>query len=578
MAMPACGFAAPNVVLIVADDLGFSDLGAYGSEIATPHLDRLAARGVRFTNLHVAASCAPTRAMLMTGVDSHAAGVANIREAIPSYQLGAPGYTGALRRDVPTLAEHLDEAGYRTYFAGKWHLGQDAGQLPIHRGFDRSVALGDTGADNWEQKPYAPLYARANWYENGEPTTLPDDFYSSDFIVDKTIEFIESDEESDQPFFAYVAFQAVHIPVQAPAQFRDKYVDAYVDGWHALRERRVDGLVQSGVLTERWPMSTPSTTRDWESLDAAEQSRYAMSMAVYAGMVEAMDAAIGRLVAHLERAGNLDDTVFLFLSDNGAEGSEVLGPASAMLDGAYFRAWMRTNGYGTDLARLGERGSYVEIGPSWASAAVGPLAWYKFYASEGGMRVPLILSGRIDGANVTPDAGGIARGFAWAPDIAATIVDLAGLAVPDSMSGRSLVPLVAGGVPRVYREDEVVGYELGGNRALFQGDYKIVYNRFDPPHDRWQLFNLRRDPGETRDLAERQPERLQEMIEAWDAWASQHAVLPVEKDYDQRRQASLYAFQERPVLWVGPLLVCVALLALAAFWFHRRARRPSRSN
>ena len=203
----------PNIVLILADDLGFTDIAPYGSEISTPSLTALANEGLRFTNYHTAASCAPSRAMLLTGVDNHRAGVSNIPEAIPPDQSAVDNYQGVLGNDVVTVASLLEGAGYHTYMAGKWHLGKERHQLPSRRGFERTVAMADTGADNWEQKPYIPIYKKANWFADGEEMELPKDFYSSRFLIDKTIEFIDSNRADGQPFFAYVPFQAVHIPV-----------------------------------------------------------------------------------------------------------------------------------------------------------------------------------------------------------------------------------------------------------------------------------------------------------------------------------------------------------------------------
>ena len=306
----------PNIVLLLADDLG--DLGAYGSEIKPPTLTGWR-NGFALSNFHVAASCAPTRAMLMTGLNSHQVGVANIPEAIPDDQSRAPAYQGVMHAHVPTIAEQLKGAGYETHHVGKWHLGMDAKRRPSARGFDRTFMLADTGADNWRHRSYLPIYATANWFEDGEPVSLPDDFYSSEHLVDKAIEYIG--DSGEQPFFAYVAFQAVHIPVQAPATFRDKYLQTYSDGWHALRTARSKGLFDSGVLPEVLQGTRMPTTPDWQSLTAQQQAFEAKGMAVYAGMVDAMDHHIGRLIDHIDRMGELDNTVFIFLSDNGAEGS-----------------------------------------------------------------------------------------------------------------------------------------------------------------------------------------------------------------------------------------------------------------
>ena len=250
---------SPNIVLILADDLGFSDLASYGSEIQTPSITALAQQGISFTNYHTGANCAPSRAMLLTGVDSHRTGVPNIPEMIPPEQAAQSHYAGILGHNVVTVATLLQDAGYHTYLSGKWHLGQTSEKLPSSRGFERTVALGDSGADNWEQKPYLPIYKKANWYADGEEVQLPDDFYSSHFLVDKTIEFIDSNRADDQPFFAYVPFQAVHIPVQAPQEFIDRYEGVYSEGWTVLREQRRARAIELVLYPPirrwcRWPV------------------------------------------------------------------------------------------------------------------------------------------------------------------------------------------------------------------------------------------------------------------------------------------------------------------------------------
>ena len=565
---------APNVVLLLADDLGFADLGAYGSEIQTPNIDRLAASGMRFSNFHVAASCAPTRAMLMTGLDSHTVGVANIPEAIPDEQSHAPAYQGVLDTRVPTIAEMLQAAGYRTMMTGKWHLGLADGERPSQRGFDRALMLADTGADNWRQRSYLPIYAQANWYEDGEPTTLPDDFYSSEYLVDKAIEYIGSDADSQDPFFAYVAFQAVHIPVQAPAAFRDKYLQTYADGWHALRAARSQGLADTGILPSALQGLPMPTTPDWQTLTPEQQAFEARGMAVYAGMVDAMDHHIGRLVDHIDSIGELDNTIFIFLSDNGAEGSLATRPLGNSADApvAPFRVWMRWAGYNTDGDTLGERDSYHDIGPAWASAAVGPLAWYKFFAGEGGLRVPLVISGSHNGQNIASQTGSVSHALGWATDIVPTVLSLAGVQTSTDFEGKNLAPLLSEDQPQVRGDDEGFGYELGGNKAWFQGDYKLVFNRFgDAP--RWQLFNLKADLAETRDLSESESERFDAMRASYDAWAKAHGVLSVAPDYDQRQTVFSKGMRNRPGLLVGlTLVVLVPLLAvffLVVRWFRR---------
>ena len=309
----------PNVVLILADDLGFTDIAPFGSEIDTPNIARLAASGLSFTNYHTAANCAPARAMLLTGVDSHRNGVPNIPESIPPEQLAYDHYQGVLSQNVVTLASLLRDSGYHTYMTGKWHLGHTPELLPSARGFERTIAMADTGADNWEQRTYLPIYDEAHWYADGEKHTLPDDFYSSEYFIDKTIEFISANESDDKPFFAYIPFQAVHMPVQAPREFSDKYAGVYDQGWTVMREQRRLAAEEAGVIPENTEIIVTPGTLDWNALTEEQRDHHARRMEVYAGMVDAMDMHIGRLMTYLESIGEYENTIFIFTSDNGAE-------------------------------------------------------------------------------------------------------------------------------------------------------------------------------------------------------------------------------------------------------------------
>ena len=341
----------PNIVFLLADDLGYSDTAPYGSEVNTPSISALAEQGILFTNYHTAANCAPARAMLLTGVSNHLAGVPNIPEMLAPEQRVHDNYQGVLGNNVVTIATLLEDAGYHTYMAGKWHLGAERDQLPSQRGFERTVALMDSGADNWEQRPYLPIYDTANWFADGKRFTLPDDFYSSRFLIDKTIEFIDENAGDGKPFFAYVPFQAVHMPVQAPQQYIDRYMGLYDQGWHKVREQRLARAVEMGVFPESVSMQHMATTADWETLSAERKKYEAKRMAVYAGMIEAMDANIGRLMSHLASRGLADNTIFIFTSDNGAEGS---GPPDP---NAFPASRLPASlGYSTDYETLGLKG------------------------------------------------------------------------------------------------------------------------------------------------------------------------------------------------------------------------------
>jgi arylsulfatase/uncharacterized sulfatase len=564
----------PNFVIILADDLGYTDIAPFGSEINTPTLTALAKRGVSFTNYHTAANCAPARAMLLTGVNNHRAGVANIPETVPLAHRRSPQYQGVLGDNVVTVATLLEDAGYHTYMSGKWHLGHEPNQLPSRRGFERTVALADSGADNWEQKPYLPIYDKANWYADGEELRLPEDFYSSRFLVDKAIEFIDSNRGDGQPFFAYIPFQAVHIPVQAPQEFIDRYRGVYDSGWETLRQERLTRAVELGIVPPGSTAVTMSTTADWDALSAEHKAFHAKSMAVYAAMVEAMDFHIGRLVDYLEQTGQYDNTLFVFTSDNGAEASGLADPTAW-----WNRLLAAQNGYSVDYETLGLRGSFNALSPSFASAAASPLAFYKFYVGEGGMRVPLIIAGEM-----LPKKGRRSSAFTWVTDLAATILEVAGVPAPqeryagrpvEQITGRSLSPVLSGKAERIYFEDDPVGYELSGHSVLFQGDYKLVRNRPPVGDGQWHLYNIVTDPGESRDLRDVMPDRFEQMAASYDAFAEANHVLPVPDGYNYLIQGTLNGLHDR----FGPqlLVMLLTLLVLLPFYLWHRSRNDRAS-
>ncbi len=594
-AAPASAPRPPNIVLIVADDLGFSDLGSFGAEFATPHLDALARRGARFTNFHVAASCSPTRAMLLTGVDNHLAGVGNMRETIPREHFGRPGYLSVLNDRVVTFASLLQDAGWRTYVAGKWHVGKEPHNLPDQRGFDRSLVQGDSGSDNWyTAQRYLDLADKVDWFENGKPAKMPERYYSSEFFVDRLLGWLRADQAAtaageaartgasgaaspappggsprrDRPFFLYLPFQANHLPVQAPAEFIAKYRGRYDAGWTALRQARRDRAEALGIIPPGTPLAATPGTPDWSSLPPAERALRARHMEVYAGMAEAMDHHIGRLIAYLKEIGEYERTVFVFLSDNGAEGSDPYSVLSG-------RLWLRWR-YRGDIAHLGGPDTYGVIGPHWASTAAAPLAGYKFYATEGGIRVPLVISG-VPGMKTDR----IHPTFTHATDIAPTLLALAGVPHPgrsyrgrpvEPLAGRSLLPVLLGQSDQVRTPSETVGYELSGNAALFKGNFKLVRNLPPMGDQQWRLFDIVRDPGETRDLSAEMPDLFQAMQADYQAYARSHGVLPMPAGYDPVRQVEINALLNVYVpRFQWPALALLALLVTGGWlWWRRR--------
>ncbi|HAA11628.1 MAG TPA: arylsulfatase, partial [Cytophagales bacterium] len=365
--------------------MGLMDLGAFGGEIHTPTIDRLAEQGTKFTNLHASPVCAPSRAMLMTGSDSHLTGVPNLPEMLPEEYQEIPGYEGILNDRVQTIATRLKEQDYNTYTTGKWHLGHDENTLPNVRGFDRSFVLSGSGSDNYSTKGYLPFKPKTQWYADGQPADLPEDFYSSEFYVDELIRYHQEEEQSDRPFFSYLAFQALHAPLQAPTEYVEKYLEVYQAGWDALREARFAKAKEMGIIPETATMNpNHDGHRAWTDLTEKEQRDHATDMATMAGMLEAMDYHIGRYVQYLEEQNLAENTVFIVTSDNGPDGGDY---------STLYRWAERSQGFHRDFENHGGYRFYGSLGPEFASALAAPFSYYKYYTGEGGLRVPLVVAG-----------------------------------------------------------------------------------------------------------------------------------------------------------------------------------------
>ena len=506
-----------NFLVIVADDLGYSDLGAFGGEIDTPNLDKLALSGVRLTGFHTAAACAPTRAMLLTGADSHRAGLGNMPESMQKNQVGQEGYEGYLRPDTATLADRMSAAGYRTLFSGKWHLGVQPDQDPHARGFQQSFAMLHCCHNHFGLGASDDPTKMPGYRENGVTVShLPADFYSSRFFaakLDAQLKSTKAGPDGGKPFFAYLAFTAPHAPLQAPPETIAKYKGRYDAGFEALRAQRLARQSALGLLD---PAVEPHRVVDaptWAELTADQKRVASRKMEIYAAMVDELDQAVGRVVQTLKDTGEYDDTVIIFLSDNGAEGRE----DARMPD---------PPGPGPKFDAMGTAQSYVNYGPAWAQAATAPSWRFKTFASEGGIRTPAFVAGPV-----VAHKGAVSGAYTNAVDVLPTVVELAGARIePGRFAGRkvqpvdgiSWTPLLKTGAP-VYPADRAVGEELFGSRALRQGDWKIT----DIGDNRWRLFDIAVDPGETHDLSETEPARKAALLKAWDAYARDvHVVVP----------------------------------------------------
>lgn len=523
----------PNIVLILVDDMGYTDIGAFGSEVATPNLDALAFAGVRLTNFHSSPQCAPTRAMLMSGSDNHKAGMGSMfgDGMIVGEYGNQVGYERQLHPRVATMPERLGDAGYHTYMAGKWHLGSAAHQVPTQRGFDRSFAMLIGSSSHFGFPTINPATA---FRADGEPVEeLPEDFYTSITYTDKVIEFIDSNRGDNTPFFAYLALTAPHWPLQVPPEYLDRNKGRYDAGYDALRAERISRAEDLGVIPGVDHDLFDPVGRSWDELNEEEQRDSARRMELYATMMEVMDDNIGRLVSHLKDIGEFDNTLFLFMSDNGAEAdTEVDNPTFA---GQIARAGYVDNSY----ENLGNATSWAFLGPGWAQASAAPYRLFKGFPTEGGHRVtafayhPTLATG-----------GAIDNQYLSLIDVMPTFLEIAGAEfdastvrgrIVEPMDGRSFAAALAGSKKPVYSSDDVIAMELHGQRSLLRGNWKLVWEQrpiniswqgdYPDRWNTWQLFNLANDPTEQHDLAADEPELTAELVALWEQWADDNNVI-----------------------------------------------------
>lgn len=509
----------PNILLIVADDLGFSDLSALGSEIQTPHLDKLLNDGRLMLDFHAAPSCSPTRAMLMSGNDPHLAGLGMMAEARKRLPAGAQvraGYEGVLGSNVATLAELLHDAGYRTYISGKWHLGMQPAQQPQNRGFDQAYVLLEGGAAHFKQANMAlqPNYS-STFRHNGEPIELPDDFYSTTWFTDRLIDAIDDGKASNKPFFAFAAYTAPHWPLQAPDEYLAQYRGRYDQGYEVIARERLARQRKAGLVPADFPLEPQlEGVPGWASLTEQQQRQSARTMEVYAAMVAALDAEVGRLVDHLRKTGELDNTLVLFMSDNGPENATRVDPN-----------WIEEN-FDTRLANYGRRDSFLMIGSAWAQVSALPSRRYKMTTYQGGIRVPAFVY------HPATIKAGRSDELASVRDIMPTLLQLAGAPMPGiNYRDRAIVPpqgtsaldYLQGKDTRIHAHDEALGWEINGSASLRKGPMKLLWDATDGT-PAWRLYDLSNDPGEHHDIAAAHPRQVSDLLRDWKAYAQRSNI------------------------------------------------------
>jgi len=537
LAAPAIASAAdaprrPNIVIILGDDLGFADLGSFGSEIKTPNLDSLATAGVRFTNFYTHASCSPTRSLLLSGVDTHLNGMGNMDEWMAPNQRGVDGYEGVLNNRVVTLPQLLKDAGYHTYMVGKWHMGKAPSQIPAARGFERDFSMLDGAGSYWDMTNLSAATPQSVFTEDGRYLTrLPKDYYATKTYTDKLIGYIDANRGDGKPFFAYVSHQAPHDPFHLPQEWRSRHVGEYDKGWDAVREARLKRQIELGIM----PDGTQLAERMWFLPDPvvlapATRAILGKKMELYAGMVENLDFHVGRLIDHLKKIGEYENTVFIVFGDNGAEGNDLF----KMITGSpgtrdfLFAAikWSQTH-----PNAWGDPGSYVSYGPMWAQASMTPFSQYKGWLAEGGIRNALIVSGPA----VKRPKGSVNHGLMHVADLMPTLLEIAGAGYPKTYQGRELPPLfgtswgrvLAGQAESPRTEQDYLAWEVFGNRALLQGEWKLRWEYKSFGKGQWELFNLAADPAERKDLAAERPDKVQALAALWDDYVrTNNVILP----------------------------------------------------
>jgi arylsulfatase len=508
----------PNILLIVADDLGYSDVGAFGGEIHTPHLDTLAAEGRLLTSFHTAATCSPTRAMLISGTDHHLVGLGTMAELLRPEQQGKPGYEGYLNERSLSIAELLADSGYHTYMAGKWHLGLTEEKSPKVWGFESSFVLTQGAASHFAPRAGAPTPADTGVYrENGSTVSVPSDFYSSNYYTDKLLGYLEAHANDGKPFFAYAAYTAPHWPLQAPADYIDRYRGRYDGGYEQIHAERIARQKKLGIIAQDFQPNPglPSTDQNptWDKLTPEQRKVEARRMEIYAAMVENLDHNIGRLLQYLKRTGQYDDTFIFFQSDNGAEGS--LGYADTGADNSY--------------ENMGRVGSNVIYGKRWAEVGATPYRLYKAFATEGGVTVPAIA--RLPRSTRSrPHFDGLTH----VSDLAPTFLELAKTADPGStykgrsvhpITGHSLLPVLEERAVSVRAAGEVLTDELFGRRYVRRDQWKLTW--LDAPwgNNGWSLYDLSKDRGETTDVASAHPDVFNALTGEWDSYAARVGVV-----------------------------------------------------
>ncbi|HSA72788.1 MAG TPA: arylsulfatase [Nitrososphaeraceae archaeon] len=547
------GGKQPNILFIVQDDIGFASLKSYGGDLPMPAIDGLANESYLFTNFHVLPACSPTRGVFMTGVDSHRNGIPTLGEIMTPNQAGKPGYELNLNDRVATVADFLKQGGYHTYTTGKWHVGHDKGSLPADRGFEESLQYitgfpGYSGKIEGAGKLFTPT-----WVKNNDTFEYPYGTPVSTLITDELINMIKTNKEDGKPFFAYLAYNANHFPLQSSQELIKKNDARYDMGWDEVREQRLENMKKLGIVSQNVTLSPrESGVPAWDELNATEKAYESKKMEVYAAMAEEMDIQIGKLFDYLKQTGQYDNTMIIFTTDNGPEGTAIEKETAGTPEfEAEVKGIQATNN--NSEANLGNPNSYFGYGPGWAQVSATPLFGFKYLLHEAGTRVPLLIKVPDGSEHKKVDS------LIMAGDLVPTIMDIAGVSTPDTFNGKQLEKPAGKSITllqtsrKIHNDTEMIPVEFFGSKAVYNGNLKGI-NIQEPIGDgKWHLYDIVKDPTEAKDLATEMPELLNQMAAVYDTYANETRVIPPDfvafqlpeqlTDIDQRHLEALASME-----------------------------------
>ncbi|ANQ51200.2 sulfatase-like hydrolase/transferase [Flammeovirga sp. MY04] len=547
----------PNVLLLIGDDIAFGDLGIYGSEINTPNFNRLAESGVRFTNFHASPVCSVTRSMLMTGCNNIEIGLGSFDYSFYPASKGKPGYEGYLTENAVTMSQLFNDEGYEVIKVGKWHLGGEeaGGYGPLHWGFTKEFGILSGGSNHWNNLRMTPIFSdpdfmhkkfEEHWTLNGKKYDRPEGVYSGELYTNQMLDFIKEAHQNGKPWFSWMAFTTAHFPIQAPPELVDKHFDFYLKhGYEGLKQFRYKRLKEKGLIShDASPAPENDLVKKWNQLSDDEKKYQAKVFATYAAEIEDQDNRIGQILDYLQSSGQLENTMIVYLSDNGPEGMEAENPNTG---NQVFGEWIANN-YDTSFEGIGTANSSNYIGTAWANAATGGLSWWKWFIGEGGVRVPMIIVPPGATKENYKRAGEMSNAVMSVKDLPMTILDYAGIKHPgdtykgkkvQAPSGISARAFLDGSSDIVRNDNQWYAFELFGNAYIMKGNYKLIKVRKGMFGDgEWHLYDVVKDPSESKPLEKEMPGRYKEMLGIYKQYEKDHQLVQVDEAWNAFKAAS----------------------------------------